>query len=244
MLPEHAFVLIAGIAAIAFLYSSVGHAGASGYIAVMTLVGIAPTTIRPVALSLNICVACLTTWQFWRAGHFSWRLFWPFMVLSIPAAYLGGYLKLPPAVLEFVLGAVLLFSAWRLVTKPIADSEAVPPRLPVAIAAGAVLGFMAGLTGTGGGIFLTPLLLLMKWSKTKTAAAVSALFILVNSISGLVGNIASTREIPSFAGVLAVAAITGGAVGSYLGSRRFPQTTIKRLLACVLLVAGVKLFLA
>ncbi len=236
-------LLILGIAAIAFLYSSVGHAGASGYIAVMTLVGIAPLTIRPVALTLNICVACLTTWQFWRAGHFSWRLFWPFALLAVPAAYLGGYLRLPNEVLQVILGAVLMFSAWRLVMKPIAESEARVPSLPVAIGSGAVLGFMAGLTGTGGGIFLTPLLLLMKWSKTKTAAAVSALFILLNSAAGLLGNLAATREIPSMTAYLALAAVTGGALGSYLGSRRFEVMTIKRLLAAVLLVAGLKLLL-
>lgn len=243
MPTDHLVLLMAAIGVVAFLYASVGHAGASGYIAVMSLAAFAPATIRPVALVLNILVASLATWQFWRAGHFSWRLFWPFAVLSVPFAFVGGSLKLPNHVFQVLVGIVLLFSAYRFFTKQLSESEVVAPKHAVAIVIGAGLGLLAGLTGTGGGIFLTPLLLFKKWAKTKPAAAVSALFILVNSISGLLGNFSSTRFLPACTGYLAVAALGGGAAGSYLGSQRFPHTVIKKLLACVLLVAGCKLIL-
>src|SRR5262245_6727727 len=155
----HLVLLFVAIGFIAFLYSSVGHAGASGYIATMTLFGLAPTIIRPTALVLNILVASIGTFQFWRAGHFSWKLFWPFALLSIPAAYLGGYLQPSASVLRLLIGFVLLFYAARLVFRRSDPLQTFPPSRPVAISVGAGLGFLAGLTGTGGGIFLTPLLL-------------------------------------------------------------------------------------
>ena len=243
MTTETLVFLSLAILAVAFLYSSVGHAGASGYIAVMSLFGLSPAMIKPTALVLNILVATISSWQFWRAGHFSWRLFWPFAVLAIPLAFLGGYISLPARVFKIIVGIVLLFSAVRFLFERRSDSESEPhpPRRSIAIPVGGSLGLLAGLTGTGGGIFLTPLLLLMRWARAKNAAAVSALFILVNSASGLLGNISSTKKLPTFALVLAATAIAGGSVGSYLGSRRFDSATIKRLLAIVLLVAGTKL---
>ena len=241
MSPDQLPLLTAIILLIAFLYSSVGHAGASGYIAVMSLFSLAPAVIKPTALALNILVAALAAWQFWRAGHFSWRLFWPFAVLAIPCAFLGGWIDLPTRLFKILVGIVLLFSAIRFLLRPSADEVTGEPSRPAAISLGAGLGLLAGLTGTGGGIFLTPLLLFKKWARTKQAAAVSALFILVNSIAGLLGNITSTRRFPPFAIWLALAAIVGGAAGSHFGSRRFDHTTIKRCLALVLLIAGVKL---
>jgi uncharacterized membrane protein YfcA len=226
---------------VAFLYSCVGHAGASGYIAVMSLFSLAPTVIKPTALILNILVACIGTWQFWRAGHFSWRLFWPFAVLAIPMAFLGGYINLPTHVFKVIVGLILLFSAAGFLFRPPEDSVAEEPSRFVAIPVGAGLGLLSGLTGTGGGIFLTPLLLFRRWARAKSAAAVSALFILVNSASGLFGNLSSTKRFPSFAIALAIAAMIGGTAGSYLGSQRFEHTRIKRLLAVVLLIAGFKL---
>ena len=240
-MPEHLFYIALCILIVAFLYSCVGHAGASGYIAVMSLFSMAPAAIKPTALVLNILVACLGTYQFWRAGHFSWRLFWPFAVLSIPFAFLGGYLNLPTHVFKILVGIVLLFSAAHFFIRPPVESEPQGPSRPVACGVGAGLGLLSGLTGTGGGIFLTPLVIFMHWARTKTASAVSALFILVNSISGLVGNLSATKKFPSFALTLVVAAVLGGAVGSYLGSRKFPVTIIKRLLAVVLTIAGFKL---
>src|SRR5438045_5721262 len=234
-------LLFCAIGVIAFLYSSVGHAGASGYIATMTLFGIAPTAIRPTALVLNILVASIAAFQFWRAGHFSWKLFWPFALLSIPAAYLGGYLQPSASVLRILIGIVLLFSAARLTFRRSDPPQTFTPSRPVAIGTGAGLGLLSGLTGTGGGIFLTPLLLFCRWAHIRQAAAVSALFIWVNSIAGLIGYFTKVRSIPSLGLVLAAAAIIGGIVGSHLGSRRFAVRVISFLLATVLLIAGMKL---
>ena len=234
-------LLTAGILIVAFLYASVGHAGASGYIAVMSLASLAPAEIKPTALVLNILVASIGTWQFWRAGHFSWRVFWPFAVLSMPMAFVGGYVALPTHVFKILIGVVLLLSAAHFFWNPHVDEVRVEPSKPVAIGAGGLLGLFAGLTGTGGGIFLTPLLLVMRWAKTKTASATSALFILVNSISGLLGNFSSTQKIPGFVVPLLVAAVVGGTAGAYFGSRRFAPSIIKRLLATVLVIAGLKL---
>ena len=237
----HLVLLFLAVGLIAFLYSTVGHAGASGYIAVMTLWGIAPATIRPTALVLNILVASIGAFQFWRAGHFSWRLFWPFALLSIPAAYLGGYLQPSASVLRILIVVVLLISAARRVLRRGDPPETFAPSRPTAISVGAGLGFLSGLTGTGGGIFLTPLLLFCRWAHIRQAAAVSALFILVNSVAGLVGYFTKVHSVPSLGLTLALAAIIGGIVGSHLGSRRFAVRVISLFLATVLLVAGTKL---
>src|SRR5438874_2384854 len=158
----HLVLLFIAVGLIAFLYSTVGHAGASGYIAMMTLWGIAPTTIRPTALVLNILVASIGAFQFWRAGHFNWKLFWPFALFSIPAAYFGGYLQPSASVLRILIGVVLLFSALSLVLLGNVPPETFGPSLPTSISVGAGLLFLSGLTLTGLGIFLTPLLLVRK----------------------------------------------------------------------------------
>src|SRR5213595_3171950 len=235
-----AFLCLA-IAVIAFLYSSVGHAGASGYIATMTLFGLAATVIRPTALVLNILVATIGSVQFWRSGHFSWKLFWPFALLSVPAAYLGGYIQPSASILRILIGLVLLFSAARLIFRRGDPAETVAPSKPTAIGVGAGLGFLSGLTGTGGGIFLTPLLLFCRWAHIRQAAAVSAVFILMNSIGGLVGYFTAVRSLPVLGLYLAIPAIIGGAIGSHLGSRRLPVRAISILLAIVLAIAGTKL---
>ena len=152
----HLALLLLAIGIVAFLYSTVGHAGASGYIAVMTLLGLAPATIRPTALILNILVATIGAIQFGRAGYFHWRLFWPFALLSVPAAYLGGYLQLPVVLLRILIGLVLLFSAGRLFFRKSDPPDVQSPASPAAISLGGVIGLLSGLTGTGGGIFLTP----------------------------------------------------------------------------------------
>ena len=244
MTPTQLVLVCAGLLVISFLYSSVGHAGASGYIAVMGLAGLSVAVIKPTALTLNIIVACLSTLQFYRAGYFRWRLFLPFAALSIPCAYLGGYLNLPARAFKVVVGVVLILSAVRFLMRQKPEGEATQPSVAVSLPVGAGLGFLAGITGTGGGIFLTPLLLLMKWARTKVASATSAMFILVNSVSGLAGNFSSTRNLPAFVLPMAAMVLAGGSLGSYLGSRRFSPETIKKCLAVVLFIAGFKLLLA
>lgn len=236
------FVALAGaIFVVALLYSSVGHAGASGYIAVMTLFGLGVEVIRPTALTLNILVAAIGFIQWWRGGHFSWALFWPFALLSVPAAFVGGWLYVPADYLKILIGLVLWFSAWRLLHRKEDPPDITHPARPVAEASGAGIGFLSGLTGTGGGIFLTPLMLFCRWAKVKEAAAVSALFILLNSSSGLAGYVQSGRELPDFAWPLAVVVAVGGFVGAWLGSRHLPVRGIAMLLAVVLVIAGTKL---
>ncbi|MDO8961826.1 MAG: sulfite exporter TauE/SafE family protein [Methylophilus sp.] len=240
MYPE-LFILLFAVFIIAALYSSVGHAGASGYIAVMSLMSLSPLMIKPTALALNILVASITTWQFYRSGHFSWTLFWPFALLAVPFAFIGGHMALPTDVFKILLGLVLIYSATRLLVKSkqtIAVKEV--PRVQ-AIAAGGGIGLLSGLTGTGGGIFLTPLLIFMGWADAKKAAAVSALFVLLNSISGLAGNIAATKMLPPYILSMLIAVALGGGLGAYVGSRRIQSPAIKKLLAIVLLIAGLKL---
>lgn len=238
---QNLILLTSGVFIVAFLYSSVGHAGASGYIAVMSLLGITPLEIKPIALILNIFVASIASWQFHRAGHFTWRLFWPFSILSIPLALIGGYVNLPTYWFKVLVGTILLFSAVYLLIRPPDETAVTAPNRPTTMVIGAFLGLLSGLTGTGGGIFLTPLLIFMRWARVKTAGAVSALFILVNSVAGLTGNVAATKKLPGFAWVLVVAVLAGGSCGAYLGSRRFSPGIVKRMLAIVLVIAGVKL---
>ncbi|MFZ2540239.1 MAG: sulfite exporter TauE/SafE family protein [Gallionella sp.] len=240
---ETLILLSVGIFVIAALYSSVGHAGASGYIAVMSLLSLAPEIIKPTALALNILVASIATWQFFKAGHFSWRLFWPFAILAVPFAFLGGYIHLPTHTFKVILGLVLLYSAASLLFTAQRDKQVSGPPRFQAMGVGAGIGLLAGLTGTGGGIFLTPLLLFMAWAEVKRAAAVSALFILVNSVAGLAGYLSNANTLPSLITPLFVVAALGGGLGSYLGSRRFKPADIKRFLAVVLLIAGAKLIL-
>jgi len=237
--------LAALILVVAFLYSYVGHAGASGYLAAMALMGIAPDVMKPTALALNILVATIGSIQFARAGHFDWRLFWPFAIASIPTAFLGGRIHVPAQYYKALIGAVLLLSAFRLaVGIPKSEPGTRPPPLPLAIAIGALLGFVSGLTGTGGGIFLSPLILLCGWADPKRTAGVSAVFILVNSISGILGLFSAAGTLPPAVPLWAGAALVGGLAGSYLGARRFSSPTLRRLLAIVLVVAGAKLISA
>jgi uncharacterized protein len=232
------------IALVAFLYSAVGQGGSTGYIAVMTLFGFGATVVKPTALFLGILVASIGAFQFWRAGHFSWTLFWRFALLSVPSAYLGGYLRVPSQLFRLLLGVILLFSAAWLLWRHPEPAKVTLPKAPIALIAGAVIGLFAGLTGTGGGYFLTPLLLFCAWARTRNAAAASVFFILVNSIAGLFGYLYSGQPLPSMAILLAGAAIAGGSLGSHYGSRRLPARGIHWLLAIVLILAAANLILA
>jgi uncharacterized membrane protein YfcA len=242
--PSVLILLLICILLVAILYSSVGHGGASGYIAVLALFSIAPASFKPTALVLNILVSSIAAFSFARAGHFSWRLFWPFAAASVPCSFIGGYLALPVHLYQPLVGVILLFSACRLFyhSEQI-DTEIRQPSVPVALCCGALLGLLSGLTGVGGGIFLSPLLLLLKWGRAREVSSVAALFILVNSISGLLGHLSSLQVIPSFAPLLAGAALIGGSIGAFFGSRRLPVTAVIRSLSVVLVIAGFKLLL-
>lgn len=228
----------------ALMYSSVGHAGASGYLAAMALFGLAPAVMKPTALVLNLVVATVGTIRFARAGHFAWNVFWPFALTSIPCAFLGGALKLPVSAYKLVLGGVLLFAAWRMAFNVSSEAGRQKPiPLAPALLLGAALGLLSGLTGVGGGIFLSPLLLLLGWADVRKTAGVSVAFILVNSAAGLLGHLASVKNVPHEIVLWAPAALFGGLIGSELGSRRLAPLTMRRLLAVVLVVAGVKMLL-
>ena len=242
MSGEATALLAALFLVFAALYSTVGHAGASGYLAAMALVGSPPDVMRPTALTLNILVAMIATVKFYRAGCFSWRLFWPFAIASVPFALIGGVMTLPIPIYKRLVGFVLVYSAVRLAWKPVpAEIPFRPPAVQLAIGVGAVIGLLSGLTGVGGGVFLTPLLLFMEWGDPKTAFGVAAPFILLNSIAGLAGLLTQHAPLPAAIPVWAVAVIVGGWLGATYGSRRPGQPVVQRVLAVVLLVAGAKL---
>ncbi len=228
----------------AVLYSSVGHAGASAYLAAMALFGVAPAIMKPTALVLNLVVATAGTIQFARAGHFEWKRFWPFAIASIPMALLGARIPLSEAYYRILLGLVLLFTAVRFAW-PGANRDDLPTKLPhgaIAFVVGAFIGLLAGLTGTGGGIFLTPFLLLFRWAPAKPAAATSVAFILVNSFAGLIGLfLGAAPQLPAAIPIWGVAVLGGGLLGSTLGSRFWPGAVLRKLLAAVLLIASLKL---
>jgi uncharacterized membrane protein YfcA len=240
-------LLSAGMLVAAFVYASVGHGGASAYLAAMALAGIAPQEMRPIALTLNILVSALASYKFWRAGHFGWRLFWPFAAVSIPFAYLGGAITLPGHLYKALVGVVLLYAAWQLWRSGRAGQEMRAVREPAiapAMAIGASMGLLSGLTGVGGGIFLSPLLLMLGWAGTKQTSAVAAPFILVNSIAGLAaGFVGGTAALPPLTWLLAGAVLVGGWLGAEYGSRRFTNPVVRRVLAVVLAVAGAKMVL-
>jgi uncharacterized membrane protein YfcA len=226
----------------AALYSSVGHAGASAYIAIMALWGVAPEAMRPTALTLNILVASLASFRFARAGLFRWRVLWPFLVTAVPMAFVGGGIVLPGHVYRPVVGVVLWLSAVRLFLPRRLRAETDPHDPPVfpALATGAAIGLLSGLTGTGGGIFLSPVLLFFAWTNTKTASGVAAVFILCNSIAGLAGNWQAVGNLPPSLPLFAAAALIGGLIGTTAGIR-LPTRFVMRSLGLVLLVAGAKM---
>lgn len=242
--PTLLALLASGMLVAAFLYASVGHGGASAYIAAMAIAGIAPAEMRPIALQLNVLVSALATYKFYRAGHFRWPLFWPFAVVSIPAAYLGGAITLPGTAYKILVGVVLLYAGWQLWWSARAGEELRPVRpLPVALAMaiGGVLGVLSGLTGVGGGIFLSPVLLLMHWTTTKETSGVAVAFILVNSVAGLLGNVSAVSFVANDITYWAPAALIGGWIGTELGTRVLPIAGIRRWLSVVLVLAGLKL---
>jgi uncharacterized membrane protein YfcA len=237
-------MVLLAFALVALLYSSVGHGGASGYLALGALMGLGQTEMRMPALLMNLVVSGIAFAQFHRSGHFRWAVFWPFAVTSIPMAWLGSTLVLDPLLFEQLLAVALLLAAARLLGLfgPGTDG-ARPVVLPLALTLGGAVGLVSGLIGIGGGIFLSPLLILLRWANAHTAAAVSALFILVNSAAGVVGAGMRGETVHGEAWAWMVAAAAGALVGSWSGARRFSPGWLQRLLGVVLVLACMKLLL-
>ena len=227
---------------VAFMYSSIGHGGASGYLALMAIFGIETTLMKGSALILNLFVAGIAFYQYQKNGHFKWKLFWPFALASIPFAFLGGTISLDPNLYKKILGIFLIFAVLRIIGVFGKESEESKElKLWVALLIGSFLGFFSGLIGIGGGIILSPLILLLHWANMKQTAAVSALFILVNSISGLIGLTFSGFEYYDKIYIWIAVAFSGGILGAYLGAKIFNNKILKYVLAIVLGTASIKL---
>ena len=241
-IPELTFFFLLPI--VAFLYASVGHGGASGYLALMALFSFAPEQMRPTALVLNVFVSLVAFIQYYRSGYFDWRLFWPFALASVPAAFLGGMIVMDGEIYKRVLGVLLLFSVIRLVGfGKIQIQQIKPANLISALCIGGVIGLLSGLIGIGGGIILSPVILLLHWGDMKRTAAVSALFIFVNSLAGLAGLWTKGFEMtPQMLLMLGLAG-SGGILGAWLGAGKMEQKQLTWILALVLTIASMKLLM-
>lgn len=232
---------------VAALYSSVGHGGASGYLAVLSFFAVAPATMGSTALTLNVLVAGVALFSYVRAGHLSWKLAWPFVVLSIPAAFIGGLIHVSEKTYFVLLALALVFAAYRLAmsaTGSMEDTEYKQVKLSASLPAGAAIGLLSGIVGVGGGIFLSPIMLLFRWANAKRTSAIAALFIVVNSLAGLAGRLVKGELAIGIFSPLIVIAFLGGLLGSYFGANRFSGIVLRRLLAAVLVIASAKMVIA
>ncbi len=238
------YLLILLLFIVAFLYSSVGHGGASGYLAVMALMSVAPALMKPSALLMNLGVSLFSFYGFYRAGFFRWKLFLPFAIASIPMSYLGATITIPDPIYKKLLAVCILISIIRLLIQPVQkqqDTKEIPRWAALLI--GATIGLLSGMLGIGGGIILSPLFLLFRWGTLKETAAVSAIFIFVNSVSGLFGLWQKGFEVSPEIIQWLVAVGIGGLLGSYFGSQKFNVPTLRYILAVVLVIACLKLVL-
>jgi uncharacterized membrane protein YfcA len=232
------------IVVVAALYTSVGHGGASGYIAVLSLTALASGEISSTALTMNLLAAGAAFWAFQRGGHFRFKIVWPFLVTSIPAAYLGGTISISEKLYFLTLAGVLIYAAVRLVWKKKTtsdDEECQAIRLGVALPLGAAIGLLSGVIGVGGGIFLSPIILLMRWGQVKETAAASALFILINSAAGIGGRAVSGTYEPAHLIPLLAACGIGALIGSWAGAFKFQPKAVRAMLSAVLLIAAGKM---
>ena len=227
---------------VSFLYASVGHGGASGYLALMACFSFAPDVMRPTALVLNLFVSAIAFIQYYKSGYFQWKLFWPFAITSIPAAFIGGVIQVDENIYKKILAVLLLFSVVKLIGF---NTPSVTVRkkqnLIASLIIGLIIGFISGMIGIGGGIILSPLILLLHWADMKQTAAVSALFIFVNSLAGLSGSIINGININTTMGMMLFIALVGGFAGSYSGAKKINVIKLKFLLAIVLMIASAKL---
>ncbi len=229
---------------VAFLYASVGHGGASGYLALMALFSISPDMMKPTALVLNLLVSLIAFIHFYKEKHFKWAIFWPLALGSVPLAFWGGTIHIDPILYKKILGVLLLFPIIRLLFfQGIEKTVQKPASLFPSLAMGSSIGFVSGLIGIGGGILLSPLLVLLRWTDQKQTAAISSLFIFVNSMAALTGQISSGVQLNYDMATLIIIAFIGGLIGSYFGAKRFPQNTLKYILALVLGIAALKLLI-
>ena len=227
---------------VAFLYASVGHGGASGYLALMAIFAISPAIMKPTALLLNLFVSSTSFIQFYRGGHFKWKTFWPFALASIPLSFVGGMMMIESSIYKRILGLLLLIPVIRFFFFKNTDSKDLKPsNIPLSLAIGGIIGLLSGMIGIGGGIILSPILLLLKWTDQKQTAAISAAFIFVNSVAGLGGQLIKGFEFNSHMLTYVGVAFVGGLCGAYFGALKFPQTVLKNVLACVLALAAYKL---
>ena len=227
---------------VSFLYASVGHGGASGYLALMACFSFAPDVMRPTALVLNLFVSAIAFIQYYKSGYFQWKLFWPFAITSIPAAFIGGVIQVDENIYKKILAVLLLFSVVKLIgfnTSSVAVRK--KQNLIASLIIGLIIGFISGMIGIGGGIILSPLILLLHWADMKQTAAVSALFIFVNSLAGLSGSIINGINITTSMGLMLAIAFVGGFAGSYFGAKKFNTIKLKYLLSIVLIIASAKL---
>ena len=242
--PSISLWLLLFVAVMAILYSSVGHGGASGYLAAMALFGLEPAMMKPAVLTMNIFVTVLVLWRISRTAPFNWRLLLPFTIASVPMAFIGGTYTINSSVYRVMVGLALLLAMWRLLWEGDDGDRIQAPALWIALPVGAALGLVSGLTGVGGGIFLSPLLLLFHWSSMRGSVAVAAAFILLNSLAGLAGYASTATHWPAGIPVLVLVAALGGLIGAELGARRLAPRHLRKALAVVLAVAGAKMIAA
>jgi len=243
MLADYSLWLLMSIGVAAILYSSVGHGGASGYLAAMALFGLEPSIMKPAVLTMNIFVTVLVLYRTYYVCRFNWRLFIPIISVSVPMAFLGGAYTIQSSAYRVVVGLLLILAVWRMFWRA-ADVVALEqPRLWVTIPVGGILGFVSGLTGVGGGIFLSPLLLLFRWTDMRGSVPIAAAFILFNSVAGLSGYLSAGGSWPSNMPLLIGVAVTGAIIGTELAANRLAPMGLRHMLGLVLVVAGVKMIM-
>jgi uncharacterized membrane protein YfcA len=237
-------VIAVAVFAAALSFAIAGHTGASAYLAIFGILGLTPDVIKPSVLTLNIVVGIVAVYKFARAGHFSWRLIWPFIVTSIPFSFLGGLISLPTSIYRILVGVVLVYAALRMLFGESRKNEtrAGYPSIWLSLLLGAGIGFTGGLIGMGGGILLSPILLLTNWASPQLTAGTIAVFVLVNSISGLLGHWSTSMYLPTQLPIWGAVALVGGWIGAEIGSRRLTATTVRRMLGLILLGSGLRMF--